>query len=324
MADASTRRTHTTTPPGATSAAGGGRAHTHRPKRRLLNTTPCCARAASCIPCLLRCNALLQQQITIAASATLLSITPHNTPASCAGAFAEQAPLLPPTIRRAALSDAPACNALPFAQLNAHHGAHCVLKLAAQRHLRGDHLPRHDFRARFRARVPRAAPRALCLLRPARQQTAHNISSSLLIVQQHLPSCSATACGTSEWTIFLGTTSARDFECECHVWRRAALASYDLRASRPSTTSAACTSRYPQHPSPCSASARRARELRRGPTSARRVQAVACVGHTKPTRNLAASLASEPPTSALCQQTDSTAMCDFHAYIDSYFCVFEC
>ena len=34
---------------------------------------------------------------------------------------------------------------------------------------------------------------------------------------QHLPSCSATACGTSEWATFLGTTSARDFECECRV-----------------------------------------------------------------------------------------------------------
>ena len=98
---------------------------------------------------------------------------------------------------------------------------------------------------------------------------------------QHLPSCSATACGTSEWTIFPGTTSARDFKYECHVSRRAPLASYDLRASRPSTTSTACSSRYPQHPSPCSASARRAREPRRGPTSARRVQAVARVGHTK-------------------------------------------
>ena len=271
--------THTTTPPGATSAVGGGLAHIHQPTRRLLNTTPCCARAASCIPCLLRCNALLQQQITIAA--TLLSITPHNTPASCAGAFAEQTPLLPPTIRRAALSDAPARTAFLFALLNAHHVAQHVVKIAAQRHLRGDHLPRRDFRARFRARTPRATPRHLCLLRPARQQTARNISGSLLIIQHHLPSCSATACGTSEWTIFPGTTSARDFKYECHVSRRAPLASYDLRASRPSTTSTACSSRYPQHPSPCSASARRAREPRRGPTSARRVQAVARVGHTK-------------------------------------------
>ena len=252
--------THTTTPPGATSAVGGGLAHIHQPTRRLLNTTPCCARAASCIPCLLRCNALLQQQITIAA--TLLSITPHNTPASCAGAFAEQTPLLPPTIRRAALSDAPARTAFLFALLNAHHVAQHVVKIAAQRHLRGDHLPRRDFRARFRARTPRATPRHLCLLRPARQQTARNISGSLLIIQHHLPSCSATACGTSEWTIFPGTTSARDFKYECHVSRRAPLASYDLRASRPSTTSTACSPRYPQHPSPCSASARRAREPR--------------------------------------------------------------
>ena len=57
------------------------------------------------------------------------------------------------------------------------------MKIVAQRHLRGDHLPRRDFRARFRARVPRATPpRALCLLRPARQQTAHNISGLLLII----------------------------------------------------------------------------------------------------------------------------------------------
>ena len=122
----------------------------------------------------------MQQQITIAA--TLLSITPHNTPASCAGAFAEQTPLLPPTIRRAALSDAPARTAFLFALLNAHHVAQHVVKIVAQRHLRGDHLPRRDFRARFRARTPRATPRHLCLLRPARQQTARNISGLLLII----------------------------------------------------------------------------------------------------------------------------------------------
>ena len=34
---------------------------------------------------------------------------------------------------------------------------------------------------------------------------------------QHLPSRLATACGTFEWSIFLGTTIARDFEYECHV-----------------------------------------------------------------------------------------------------------
>ena len=57
------------------------------------------------------------------------------------------------------------------------------MKIVAQRHLRGDHLPRRDFRARFRARVPRATPpRALCLLRPARQQTAHITSGLLLII----------------------------------------------------------------------------------------------------------------------------------------------
>ena len=189
--------THTTTPPGATSAVGGGLAHIPQPTRRLLNTTPCCARAASCIPCLLRCNALLQQQITIAA--TLLSITPHNTPASCAGAFAEQTPLLPPTIRRAALSDAPARTAFLFALLNAHHVAQHFVKLAAQRHLRVDHPPRDDFRARFRARVhhDHPMPRALCPLQPVRQQTIHNIHNLLLIVHnvshrtRHLPACCA-------------------------------------------------------------------------------------------------------------------------------------
>ena len=48
------------------------------------------------------------------------------------------------------------------------------------RHLRVDHLPRHDFRARFRERVPRLAPSAPCLLRPARQQTIYNISGLLI------------------------------------------------------------------------------------------------------------------------------------------------
>ena len=119
-------------------------------------------------PCLLRCNALLQQQITIAA--TLLSITPHNTSASRASAFAEQTPALPPTNRHAALSDAPSRNALLFALLNAHHVAQHFVKLAAQRHLRVDHPPRDDFRARFRARVhhDHPMPRALCPLQPVR------------------------------------------------------------------------------------------------------------------------------------------------------------
>jgi hypothetical protein len=191
--------THTTTRPDASAKAGGGLAHTHRPMamRRLLNTTPCCARAASCIPCLLRCNALLQQQITIAA--TLLSITPHNTSASRASAFAEQTPALPPTNRHAALSDAPSRNALLFALLNAHHVAQHFVKLAAQRHLRVDHPPRDGFRARFRARVhhDHPTPRALCPLQPVRQQTIHNIHNLLLIVHnvshrtRHLPACCA-------------------------------------------------------------------------------------------------------------------------------------
>ena len=189
--------THTTTRPDASAKAGGGLAHTHRPMRRLLNTTPCCARAASCIPCLLRCNALLQQQITIAA--TLLSITPHNTPASRASAFAEQTPALSPTNRHTALSDAPGRNALLFALLNAHHVAQHFVKLATQRHLRVDHPPRDDFRARFRARVhhDHLTPRALCPLQPVRQQTIHNIHDLLLIVHnvshrtRHLPACCA-------------------------------------------------------------------------------------------------------------------------------------
>jgi hypothetical protein len=50
------------------------------------------------------------------------------------------------------------------------------------RHLRVVHLPRHDYRARFRVRVPRLAPRAPCLLRPARQQTIYNVSGLLLII----------------------------------------------------------------------------------------------------------------------------------------------
>ena len=301
--------THTTTPPGATSAVGGGLAHIHQPTRRLLNTTPCCARAASCIPCLLRCNALLQQQITIAA--TLLSITPHNTPASCAGAFAEQTPLLPPTIRRAALSDAPARTAFLFALLNAHHVAQHVVKIAAQRHLRGDHLPRRDFRARFRARTPRATPRHLCLLRPARQQTARNISGSLLIIQHHLPSCSATACGTSEWTIFPGTTSARDFKYECNVSRRAPLASYDLHASRPSTTSAACSVAHLVIHNIL----HRVRHLPGGlesPGCLRRPGPLGrpCRGgSTRKHPKLTASQASEPPTSALCHDNPTPLPC---------------
>ena len=189
--------THTTTRPDASAKAGGGLAHTHRPMRRLLNTTPCCARAASCIPCLLRCNALLQQQITIAA--TLLSITPHNTPASRASAFAEQTPALSPTNRHAALSGCsrPQCSA--FALLNADHVPQHFVKLAAQRHPRVDHPPRHDFRARFRARVhhDHLTPRALCPLQPVRQQTIHNIHDLLLMVHnvshrtRHLPACCA-------------------------------------------------------------------------------------------------------------------------------------
>ena len=50
------------------------------------------------------------------------------------------------------------------------------------RHLRVVHLPRHDYRARFRVRVPRLAPRAPCLLRPARQQAIYNVSGLLLII----------------------------------------------------------------------------------------------------------------------------------------------
>jgi len=47
---------------------------------------------------------------------------------------------------------------------------------------------------------------------------------------QRLPSRLATACGTSEWSIFLGATSTHDSELEGHVRRRAPFASYDLRA----------------------------------------------------------------------------------------------
>ena len=119
MEDASTRRTHTDTPPGATASAGGDLAHTHHPTRHLLNTTPCCAHAASHTPRWLRCKALLQQQIFIAAA--LLYNAPHNTQASCASALAGQMPALPPANLHAALSVAPGRGALLFALLCAHH-----------------------------------------------------------------------------------------------------------------------------------------------------------------------------------------------------------
>ena len=64
------------------------------------------------------------------------------------------------------------------------------------RHLRADHLPPHDLCARFRARVPRLLMRARGLLPPARQQTPHTISGSLLHGSHHPPhppSCSASA-----------------------------------------------------------------------------------------------------------------------------------
>ena len=124
-------------------------------------------------------------------------------------------------------------------------------------------------------------------LRITAQSTADDLTSllcSLLcytLTSLLCTSCSLLRSGTLEQPFLLGKRVCDRIPLRHHVRRRALFASYDLRASRPSTTSAACSSRYPQHPSPCSASARRAREPRRGPTSARRVQAVARVGHTK-------------------------------------------
>jgi hypothetical protein len=194
MEDASTRRTHTHTPPGATASAGGGLAHTHHPTRHLLNTTPCCAHAASHTPRWLRCKALLQQQIFIAAA--LLYNAPHNTQASCASALTGQMPALPPANLHAALSVAPGRGALLFALLCAHHDAMLVARFVAQRHSRADHLPQHEFRARLQAQVHRLLVRAHCLLLPARQQTSHTTNGSLTHGSHHPPhpsSCSASA-----------------------------------------------------------------------------------------------------------------------------------
>ena len=104
-----------------------------------------------------------------------------------------------PRIATPRFPDAPGRNALLFALLHADHVFQHFVKLAAQRHPRVDHPPRHDFRARFRARVhhDHLTPRALCPLQPVRQQTIHNIHDLLLIVHnvshrtRHLPACCA-------------------------------------------------------------------------------------------------------------------------------------
>ena len=120
----------------------------------------------------------MQQQITIAAA--LPHIAPHNTPARRANASAAQALALPHTRRHEALSNAPGCNALLFAMLNAHLVAWHAMKIAAQRHSRADRLPPHDFCTRFRARAAHPSMRVGCHLLPERQQSI-TIGGLLLI-----------------------------------------------------------------------------------------------------------------------------------------------
>ena len=123
----------------------------------------------------------MQQQITIAA--TCCTAAPSRGPSSSArlprtipssSATCGAARSLPPT------TDAPA-DRPQHQQLAPHCPATSPIVFGnCLRHLRVDHLPRHDFRAQFQVRVPRLAPRAPCLLRPARQQTIYNISGLLI------------------------------------------------------------------------------------------------------------------------------------------------
>ena len=123
---------------------------------------------------------------------------------------------------------------------------------------------------------------------------------------QHLPSCSATACGTSEWTTFLGTTSARDFES----------ASSAARPLPPTTCAPAdhlqhqrlahlvihnilhCVRHLPGGlESPAAAPPLRG--------ACRRLHASGTRKHPK----LTASQASEPPSSALCHDNPTPLPC---------------
>ena len=231
--------THTTTRPDASAKAGGGLAHTHRPMRRLLNTTPCCARAASCISLLATvqcavaaadhncCNTAfhyttqhtseLRRRIrradTIASAhdsprGAFRCSSPHCLPfcsaqrSPCCSACCEDCCTAAPSRRPSSSARLPstvsssnatcdAATSLPpttcapadrpqHQRLAPHYPASSPIVFGnCLRHLRVDHLPRHDFRARFQVRVPRLAPRAPCLLRPARQQTIYNINGLL-------------------------------------------------------------------------------------------------------------------------------------------------
>ena len=182
------------------------------------------------------------------------------------------------------------------------------MKIVAQRHLRGDHLPRRDFRARLRARVPGATPRALCLLRPARQQTAHNISGLLLIIHnishrvRQLPAAPPSG----------PPSSAR-------LPRAISSASAASSAARPLPPTTCAPAGHPQHQRLAHLVIHnilhRVRHLPGGLESpaavpplrgaCRRLHASGTRKHPK----LTASQASEPPTSALCHDNPTPLPC---------------
>ena len=182
------------------------------------------------------------------------------------------------------------------------------MKIVAQRHLRGDHLPRRDFRARLRARVPGATPRALCLLRPARQQTAHNISGLLLIIHnishrvRQLPA--APPSGPS--------SSAR-------LPRAISSTSATSRAARPLPPTTCAPADHLQHQRLAHLVIHnilhRVRHLPGGlesPAAAPPLRGACRRLHASGTRKhpkLTASQASEPPTSALCHDNPTPLPC---------------
>ena len=122
--------------------------------------SPCCS--ACCEDC---CTAAPSRRPS---SSARLPSTVSSSNATC-----DAATSLPPTT--CAPADRP-----QHQRLAPHYPASSPIVFGnCLRHLRVDHLPRHDFRARFQVRVPRLAPRAPCLLRPARQQTIYNINGLL-------------------------------------------------------------------------------------------------------------------------------------------------
>jgi hypothetical protein len=123
--------------------------------------SPCCS--ACCEDC---CTAAPSRRPS---SSARLPSTVSSSNATC-----DAATSLPPTT--CAPADRP-----QHQRLAPHYPASSPIVFGnCLRHLRVDHLPRHDFRARFQVRVPRLAPRAPCLLRPARQQTIYNINGLLI------------------------------------------------------------------------------------------------------------------------------------------------